>query len=204
MDEEFVISDDGILEKYNGDESIVLIPEDVKIIAADAFEGCKNILKVITNSDLKVIDDYAFDHCSSLKVVELNDGLERIGFAAFDACSSLMKINIPKTVKDIGMAAFDMCAIGDQLTIDTIREIQDATAHREELAAEPTLNLVDECFEDYDFDYDAFPLRGMIEIEVDTDDGEFYEYEIPMLKDENDPLAENVRADIMDFIKSIK
>ena len=55
-----------ILEKYEGEESCVHIPEGVTTIGAHAFEESKTLKEVYLPDSVTQIDDYAFFECQSL------------------------------------------------------------------------------------------------------------------------------------------
>ncbi|MBO4878198.1 MAG: leucine-rich repeat domain-containing protein [Ruminococcus sp.] len=75
-----------ILYRYKGNDSSIIVPEGVRVIAEDAF-----------------------NHKSSLVSVTLPEGLERIEMDAFSGCSRLEKVNIPDSVTYISRTAFYNC-----------------------------------------------------------------------------------------------
>lgn len=81
---DFVI-EDGVLVKYNGKESRVVIPEGVRVIGASAFYGNKTI-----------------------KTIEIREGLEGIASRAF-MNSSITEITLPASIKTVGESAFESC-----------------------------------------------------------------------------------------------
>lgn len=112
--------------------SVVSIPENVRLIAQDAFmntyitevhlpegipmidfrtfSGCKNLRNVQIPLGVTKIGEQAFSSCSSLTNVELPEGVTEIGEDAFSWCSSLESINIPESTTLIGSSAFDLCS----------------------------------------------------------------------------------------------
>ena len=131
----FVILDD-ILTGYNGDvnseaeeEIVITVPDGIKVIGQKAFEGHKNIEKIILPSSVEEIDSYAFFHCTSLAEINL-ENVKYIGIAAFEACNlcdinidsaekicklafngnhRLRNITIPKCANCIDIDAFGIC-----------------------------------------------------------------------------------------------
>lgn len=81
---DFVI-EDGVLVKYNGKESRVVIPEGVRVIGISAFYGNKTI-----------------------KTIEIREGLEGIASRAF-MNSSITEITLPASIKTVGESAFESC-----------------------------------------------------------------------------------------------
>lgn len=72
-----------VLLLYQGNDSVVQVPDNIKVIDKSAFEGCKGISEIV-----------------------LPDGLEEIGERAFKNCDKLEKLNLPASVKHIGTGAF--------------------------------------------------------------------------------------------------
>ena len=58
---------------------------------------------------VKHINQEAFQGSKSLKNVELPDSVESIGISAFKECTNLVKIDIPDTVNEVGSRAFESC-----------------------------------------------------------------------------------------------
>ena len=76
----------GVLKKYKGRSSVVVIPDSVTSIGASAFSGC-----------------------SGLTSVTIPDSVMSIGNNAFSGCRGLMSIIIPNSVTSIGDCAFRYC-----------------------------------------------------------------------------------------------
>jgi hypothetical protein len=94
---------------YNGQNSIVHIPNGVVEICEYAFSNCSELKEVIIPSSVKVIKKNAFDLCSSLVRVIFSEGLERIEDCAFINCSELKEAIIPSSVQTINSCAFMNC-----------------------------------------------------------------------------------------------
>lgn len=103
---EFLVVGDGILIAYKGTGSHVTLPENVKKIGANAFEGHDEIISVSIPDRVVEIGEDAFKDCTSLKNVSGGNYLEKICDRAFLNCP-LETIRIPATVKKIGLRAFD-------------------------------------------------------------------------------------------------
>ena len=127
---DFVI-ENGVLEKYTGEEGDVVIPEDVKSILmftfyectslqtvtlppngvsidSHAFQRCANLKELVVPSG-SWLGGYSFSHCTSLESVIIMDGMTAIGPRVFENCSNLKHIRIPPSVKGINSKAFDGC-----------------------------------------------------------------------------------------------
>lgn len=122
--EDFVILGDGILCKYFGTDTEIVIPDSVKQICGNAFTATRYydlpngktiavdttnlaITQITVPDTVSVIADDAFLDLAGLQTVNLPMHLEKIGSHAFDGCTSLTNIDIPKTVQHIGESAFD-------------------------------------------------------------------------------------------------
>ena len=89
LKDEFVIVGDGVLIKYNGTKSGVILPDNVKAIGGTAFRNNTSVSDVV-----------------------LHDGIKGIDSRAFEGCSKLLAITIPKSVTSIGKEAIpDACTI---------------------------------------------------------------------------------------------
>ncbi len=161
----FFRSENGVI--YNKDMTVLVrvprvvpsvfdVPESVRTIAENAFNGCEGLNKIV-----------------------LHDGLEYIGKKAFSSCR-LQDVTIPKSVKDIGENAF--CPLRSITVYDTLKADTDFLfrplvihIHKEELivrSAETgeirhriwldlntmeTRDIFRSCFDkDWNFDYDRF------------------------------------------------
>lgn len=96
---------EGVLEKYNGNEECVVIPEGVKEIGPNAFYE-KKIKQVVLPKSLLVVGFNSFDQCRDLEDVKFNIGLKVIKDEAFYNCKKLSEITIPNTVEAIHKWAF--------------------------------------------------------------------------------------------------
>lgn len=111
----FVIREN-VLISYNGVDSHVVIPDNVKKIGDHAFWSLNFIEAVEIPESVTEIEEGAFWSCSGLKFVSAAEGLKTIGEAVFWTCSSLKDVNLPDTVTNIGIGAFPN---SDTFTIHT-------------------------------------------------------------------------------------
>lgn len=87
---QFLIVGDGVLIRYNGDDEIVVIPDNVKYISTYAFKDNDIIQQVILDKALIRIYDYAFSNCSNLDTVD-NLSMDCVTKNSFSGC--LYQIN---------------------------------------------------------------------------------------------------------------
>ncbi|MBQ3266275.1 MAG: leucine-rich repeat protein [Ruminococcus sp.] len=102
---EFASAGDGILIRYQGSESDVMIPDTIRRIAPHAFVSSK-VTSVNIPDSVYAIDRYAFADCVGLKTLDLNNGLISIGDGAFRGCKSLREFIAPTSLSYIGQQAF--------------------------------------------------------------------------------------------------
>jgi len=128
---EFVIKN-GVLYKYKGNASNVVIPNGVtkigcyafdkceKLISIDipssvvaiyegAFKNCTNLKSINIPNSVTFIDEWAFSFCKNLTSIVIPNSVTIIGFGAFCSCIGLTSIDIPSSVTDICSYAFDEC-----------------------------------------------------------------------------------------------
>ena len=102
---EYAVSGDGVLVRYQGTDTAVKVPENVKRIAPHAFISSKTRSVTIPES-VYSIDPYAFADCVGLEKVTFNDGLVMIGDGAFRGCKALSEVDTPPTLSYLGQGAF--------------------------------------------------------------------------------------------------
>ena len=125
---ESYISEDGVL--YNKEKTTLIrypqsksdqteykVPEGVKTIGKNAFNGNKTITKIELPKSVQSIGDYAFIYCGSMEEIKLSEGLEEIGREAFEYCSGIKKAEIPDSVKEIGTEAFYSCGSLEEVVL---------------------------------------------------------------------------------------
>lgn len=106
---DFTISN-GVLTKYTGTATDVIVPNGVTAIGEKAFYENINIVNVTLPSTVKIIGYGAFRRCESLYSVKFGGKETEIGEEAFYDCFSLRSINIPSSVKKIHKSAFGYCS----------------------------------------------------------------------------------------------
>ena len=122
----FVISRNGILKRYEGNESKIEIPNGVKEIGDGAFYGCDYLQSVTIPSNVKKIGAHAFYACTSLQSATISNGVEEIGESAFSHCYDLQSVTIPSSVTRIGAYVFRTCDSLRSVTISNgVEEIEE-------------------------------------------------------------------------------
>ena len=131
--DDFVTVGNGVLIKYQGKDSHVVIPDGIRHISAafsnnenikrvtmgdsvltigtSAFSGCLGLKSVEFGKNVKLIDSYAFASCYELVSGDLPDLVEQIGDSAFYNCYSLRAAKLGKSLKRLGASAFEYSAL---------------------------------------------------------------------------------------------
>lgn len=96
---------------FNGSKNLenVYFPNDLNVISSLSFCQCSNLKSVKFPPGLEIVGSFAFANCSSLQNIVLNNGLTYIGYNAFFGCESLSDVMIPDSVKTIGWNLFHGC-----------------------------------------------------------------------------------------------
>ncbi|MCI8301014.1 MAG: leucine-rich repeat protein [Lachnospiraceae bacterium] len=97
---------DGVLEKYSGMDTEVVIPDEVTSIGDEAFHACTGLTSIEMPDGLTSIGKNAFAACRSLTEIMIPDGVTSIERMAFYKCTSLTKITLPESLTSIGEDVF--------------------------------------------------------------------------------------------------
>ena len=131
VSEDFLITD-GLLRKYNGGKTNIVIPDGVtgisecafrgmkyirsvtfpgrlESIGKKCFEGCTGLESISIPDSVRTIGEYAFSGCNGIRRIHLSGGLNLIETCVFSGCSSLREIRIPDGVRTIKSGAFSYC-----------------------------------------------------------------------------------------------
>lgn len=112
---------------YNGTKpsGIIVLPDTVTEIGANAFSGCTGLTSVIIPDSLTSIGASAFN-TSGLTSIDIPNNVTSIGASAFAGCASLTSVSIPNSVKSIGTYAFSNCSKLTSITLsNTITELSE-------------------------------------------------------------------------------
>ncbi len=122
---DFVITADGALVQYLGDDTEVVVPEGVTRIGT-AFSGRKDITSIILPDGLLYISQNAFKGCSGLTEIIIPDTVLEIEYRAFDGCVNIKELVIPDSVVKVHSGAFaGLCKL-EKMTVPFIGESRDA------------------------------------------------------------------------------
>ena len=105
---DFVLDENGGLEKYNGISPCVVIPNTVTVLKADSFAGNKNLEAVFIPDSVLSIEERAFKNCEKLHTVILGSNIRVIGDSAFEKCIELTRISLDG-VTSVGNRSFKDC-----------------------------------------------------------------------------------------------
>ena len=100
------------------DAEKVVIAEETKVIAAEAFWNCTNLKEITIPEGVISIGNEAFRGCTSIERIMLPKSLETIGYKAFADCTGLKTLSIPGGIESIGEGAFSACTSLDSATFD--------------------------------------------------------------------------------------
>ncbi|MBQ8183087.1 MAG: leucine-rich repeat domain-containing protein [Clostridia bacterium] len=129
--DDFIITDDGALVQYMGDDTEVIVPEGVTRIGT-AFSGRKDITKIVLPDGLLYISKNAFKDCSGLTEIIIPDTVLEIEYRAFDGCSNIKELVIPDSVVKIHNEAFaGLCKL-EKMTVPFIGESRDVQGDTKE------------------------------------------------------------------------
>lgn len=108
---DFLVAGDGILIAYKGNSTQVQVPEGIRQIGPEVFQGHTEIVSVSLPDSLEIIGEGAFENCSSLAQLLGMSGVRIIRDRAFYHCP-LEWIVLPDTVESVGLGAFARESIG--------------------------------------------------------------------------------------------
>lgn len=97
----------GVLVAYKGDRVNVIIPDGVRSIAAEAFEGHTEIKTVEIPDSLVVIGEEAFYGCTSLSEINLDGSSVKYILDRAFKDTAIEKTVLPSALIEMGINAFD-------------------------------------------------------------------------------------------------
>lgn len=104
-DSDFLVAGDGVLIAYRGNSGHVAVPEGIKQIGPEVFQGHTEIISVSLPDSLEIIGEAAFAQCSSLTELTGMARVRIIRDRAFYHCP-LNQVVLPDTVASVGLGAF--------------------------------------------------------------------------------------------------
>lgn len=90
-------------------QGAVSVKPGTRIIAGDAFYGCKKITDITIPDSVSTIGGDAFENCASVTSITIPSSVSEIGNGAFYQCISLANISIPNSVTNVGVGVFYDC-----------------------------------------------------------------------------------------------
>lgn len=96
-----------VSNSYDQGWGIITLDRPVTEICSNAFNGCKNLARIIFPTLCTSIAQSACQGCTSLERVILPESITDIGPQAFIGCSALLQISIPDTCINIAHNAFE-------------------------------------------------------------------------------------------------
>ncbi len=102
---DFLVAGDGILIAYKGNSAQVQVPEGIRQIGPEAFQGHTEIMSVSLPHSLEIIGEGAFEDCSNLTRVSGMDRVRIIRDRAFYHCP-LEWVVLPNAIESVGLGAF--------------------------------------------------------------------------------------------------
>lgn len=110
-DSDYLVAGDGILIAYKGNAAHVVIPEGIRQIGPEVFQGHGEITSVSIPDSLEIIGEAAFADCVGLTEIEGMSGVRIIRDRAFYHCP-LDVVVLPETVESVGLGAFARESVG--------------------------------------------------------------------------------------------
>ncbi len=116
LENDFLITENGVLVDYIGESLDVVVPEGV-IKIGNAFTDRKDIKSITLPEGLLYISKYSFNKCSGITELVLPETLLEIGMCAFEGCFGITELVIPDSVVEMEEGALNgMCNL-QRLTI---------------------------------------------------------------------------------------
>ncbi|MDR2044994.1 MAG: leucine-rich repeat domain-containing protein [Clostridium sp.] len=151
-DSDFLISG-GVLVAYRGRESDVVLPEGIRVIAAEVFAGHEEITSVTLPDSLRVVGEGAFWDCGNLRRILGGTQLEQVKDRAFGGCP-VDTIRLADTVEQIGLGAF--AASGEAAPGASVRTAVFQSARLPKISYETTAQRLSNA------DFRQAPLQGVL------------------------------------------
>ena len=156
-------------------EAEIVIPRNVRLIAAGTFAGTMGLKSVVIPMGITEIGEGTFEMCDQLETVTIPSSVTNIGANAFMGCKELKSLVLSNGVRSIGEHAFEACRletitippsvthIGEMaIGVYELKTVYVAIGDEERMRAlfEETVLLDSERLSDLDF----------VEIELSTED----------------------------------
>lgn len=96
----------GVLVAYRGNAREVVIPEGVRVIGAEAFQGHEEIESLSLPDSLIVAGEGAFEGCLRLNQVKFGQNIQEIKDRAFFGTGLKESVSLPASLQKLGLLAF--------------------------------------------------------------------------------------------------
>ncbi|CAK9089748.1 GTP-binding protein SAR1B [Durusdinium trenchii] len=93
----------GEKQLVDGDETVIQVPNRVRMIEQEAFLGCSSLTSVTIGTSMAIIQAAAFAGCSALARVKLLCAVTRVEDGAFDGCPQIERGLTVEEAKRIGI-----------------------------------------------------------------------------------------------------
>lgn len=103
-------SDNSLKTIFGTQVSSYTLGDQIKIIGAYAFYGCKDLASINLPISLTSIEHDAFSECTGLKALTIPNSVKNIGKKAFRQCIMLEQISIPNSLTAIEDEVFSSCS----------------------------------------------------------------------------------------------
>ena len=120
----------GVLLRYKGKNSYVILPDCIKEIGSNAFFAARNLRNVVLPDGITKIGAQAFSECRQLVKLRIPDTVSLIGKGAFSGCKSLTEVTIPNGIQTVACDTFWGCtALKSVHFPPTLRRIETNAFH---------------------------------------------------------------------------
>lgn len=99
-------------------EGAVVVPDNIRIVAGNAFYGNEKVTSIALNDELVSIGASAFVGCTKLVKIVLPEGIDKINAGVFSCCEHLQEVTSIGTIRYIGDEAFYNCGLLEKAPIE--------------------------------------------------------------------------------------
>ena len=99
----------GVLLRYKGKNSYVILPDCIQEIGSNAFLAARNLRIAVLPDTITKIGARAFSECRQLVKLRIPDTVTIIGKGAFSGCKSLTEFTLPNALQTVESETFWGC-----------------------------------------------------------------------------------------------
>ena len=125
----------------------IIFSKNLEYIGIQSFQCCENLKQLIFPENLKQIDSHSFFGCYNLENIIFNNKLDYIGSFCFTYCKKLNNINLPKNIFIINEGTFMGCNFNELTIPDNIKIIKDQSFYKcnnlKQLYISKNINYID-------------------------------------------------------------